>query len=96
MYQNRRQRDLMLDEYVDEQVAQWRWDSHLFTSDRGGQPMHCVWCGWQPPTEMPLNHAALCMDNPVIKTLINDHTRTLAAQVREALLEACTDVKGGA
>jgi len=91
MYQDRRFRNMPPDFYVDEQLAKWRWDSHLW----GGKPlgdgvtqMQCVWCKWLPPAEMPLDHAPLCTENPVIKA-------HLLKAVGDGITKVMDGLKGG-
>jgi hypothetical protein len=85
------------DFFVDEQLAQWRWDSHLFAGGHKDidkwfdEPLHCIWCGWRPPSEMPLDHAHLCPENPVIKS----HVRVIGDKLAKGLSSMMADIKGG-
>jgi hypothetical protein len=92
MYKDRRRRQSAPEEYVDQQLDTWRWDSHLWADkDMGGgvSQRHCEWCGWVPPTEMPLDHATLCQNNPVIMA----RDKAVADKINEAIEVARTGKK---
>lgn len=92
MYKDRRRRQSAPEEYTDNQLDQWRWDSHLWADKNIGDgisQMYCEWCKWTPPTEMPLDHAQLCMENPDIK----ERLKIIGDKIGRALRDSLTDIK---
>ena len=82
MHKERRNRIIDAQYYIDEQVQQWNWDSHLWVNARQDANVYmcCEWCGWTPPAEFPLENVKLCKNNPSINKLL----KQLGSKITEA------------
>lgn len=88
MYAERRQRKIFNGRFIDEQRANWRWESHLWDAGTSADIVYtrCQWCGWQPPTEYPLTkETPLCKENPDIKEFLVAHDAHALSKIAERL-----------
>lgn len=69
MFKERRTHVIPPDNWIEHQLSEWKWDSHLWTKNQYDQ-LTCDWCGWIPPTECPITVAKVCPDNPAIEGLV--------------------------